>query len=165
MNRSLRARHRWMTRSLAVGLPLLFLVAVFARQEAPQMPALPQAVDPSGTGQEQPGALRWESDAVLTHVPAGLRVYDAASSRFGGALEIAPLADPRRPDVLVYWSSRAEVEDRVPEDSHLLGRLAGVQPRRFLLPPAAANRGGSLYLYSLGHQELLDAAPLRGDTP
>lgn len=124
------------------------------------MSALPGVLDPSPS---QPGkaVLRWESRELLQRLPAEVRVYDASGPQFGGAVEIAPIEDPRRPDVIVYWSSDSEIREVVPADSHLLGRLAGVQLRRFLLPPAAATQPGSLYFYSLGHQELVDAAALK----
>lgn len=159
MNRGLRARHRWMTRGIAIVLPLLFLLAVSAREDPAQMSALPSALDPSPTAPANE-VLRWESADLFERVPALVQFYETASSQFGGALNIAPLQEPRLPDLLVYWSSDSAVGAVVPEDSHLLGRLAGSE-RRFLLPQAAATQAGSLYLYSLGHQELVDAVALK----
>lgn len=61
------------------------------------------------------------------------------------------------PDVLVYWSREPVVGSKLPRDAVLVGRFApGVLPR------PASRSAGYLILYSLAHQEVIDAARLGG---
>ena len=125
------------------------------------MASLPDALDTTAPA-AQGTRLRWESAEGLRELPAVLRLYEPVAPGFGVGLEIEPLAAPRRPDVLVYWSSDSQVSDQLPEKSYLVGRLEGARKQRFPLPPESNRRPGSMYLYSLGHQELVDAAALGG---
>jgi hypothetical protein len=82
----------------------------------------------------------------------------AAGAGMGAVLELRPLEDWKRPDLLVYWS---ETEAEAPGPaSTLIGKLAGTQRRRFALPLAASIAPGWITVFSLGHQETVFHAAL-----
>ncbi len=94
------------------------------------------------------GSKVWESNSVFTELPSRVELL-RDGNRYG--LRITPDRDPLLPDVLVYWSE--EASDELPKNANLLGRLSGAQTRAFALP---ADGNGHLYLFSLGHQTLVD---------
>jgi hypothetical protein len=147
----LRRAHRIATAALALVVPPAFALAIAARPELPPPTAIPPVLrDAAPTGVlVAEGDDLWPGLAIRTRLFAG--AGDAAQ------VELIPLVDLARPDVLVYWS-RDTATDRLPEGAVWLGRLAGVAPRLFALPASA--RGGRLHLYSLGHAQWLGSALL-----
>jgi hypothetical protein len=152
----LRRRHRLWTGLLAVTLPPAFAFALWSRPSPLRMEDLPAALDPAAPA---PGVVLWERDDLFGSMPARARLLAEVAGGPPVAVELAPHADPMRPDVLVYWSAGDARE--IPPGAVLLGRLAGARTRRFELPEPARRTAGRLHLYSLGHQALLDSAPLR----
>ena len=61
------------------------------------------------------------------------------------------------PDVLVYWSGEPVSGSVLPRDAVLVGRFVPD-----VLPSPASRSAGYLILYSLAHQEVIDAARLGG---
>lgn len=149
-----RRRHRIAIGALAAVVPPLLAIALLARP-APTEPgaeiAAPDAPPAS--------ALLWERDDRWPRLPIRTRLWALRPDGPAAVVELAPARDPLRPDVLVYWAPIGTPE-RLPEGAFLLGRLAGASSRRFALPAEAASGGGRLWLYSLGHHELLDSASL-----
>lgn len=143
----LRRRHRVATLALAVLMPPSLAVAVLARSEATTS-SVPVAL----VGDRTADSPRWSRDDLFAEVPIRARRF--AGDR-GAIIELQPLRDPLLPDLLVYWSSGG-VGDALPEGARLLGRLAGMEARRFALPAPR----GTLHLYSLGHARLVDGAAL-----
>ena len=143
----LRRRHRAATIALAVLMPPALAVALIERSEVP-----PSAVPVALLADTTSGSPRWSRDDLFAAVP--IRARGFAGER-GALVELQPLRDPLLPDLLVYWSAGG-AGDALPEGAQLLGRLAGVEARRFALPAA----GGSLHLFSLGHARLVDSAAL-----
>jgi hypothetical protein len=146
----LRARHRAMVGALALTLPLGFAAAIGGR--------VPEAAGPL------PEALaeeRAELGPVLREVAAasGGRRFELALDR-AGVVELAQVSGERAPAVLAYWSAGAP-GDELPGDAVLLGSL-GEGARRFALPPAAGEGSGTVFVFSLGHGEVLAALPLGG---
>jgi hypothetical protein len=156
----LRRRHRRAIAALAVVFPPLFALALLARPEPAALEALPAAL------LAEPAAAYplWERSDLWAALAIRTRLLAVQAGGLPAAVELAPERDPMRPDVLVYWAgeeeARAAGERRLPAGAFLLGRLAGARARRFALPTAAATGPGRLYLYSLGHQALLDVAVL-----
>jgi hypothetical protein len=152
LNASLRRRHRVAWIVLALLVPPAFAAALAWRPALPPPSAIPAAL------RTEPGAdaLAWERDDLWPELPIRTRLLTGGS---GPVVELVPLRDPMKPDVLIYWAAEGTA-DRVPDGARLLGRLSGVEPRRLVLPPAAQERAGRLYLYSLGHGELVDTAAL-----
>jgi hypothetical protein len=148
----LRRLHRIATVALACAVPPAFALAIAAR------PVPPPGEIPAALADEPPaGALAFERDDLWR--PLAIRTRLFAGDGAEPVVELAPLADPARPDVLVYWSADAAA-DHLPEGARWLGRLAGTTPRRFALPPEARGRAGRLHLYSLGHAQWLGSAAL-----
>jgi hypothetical protein len=143
----LRRRHRVATIALAALMPPALAVALIERAEAPTS-AVPVAL----IGDVTIGSPRWSRDDLFAAL--SIRARGFAGER-GAVVELQPLLDPLLPDLLVYWSADG-AGDALPEGAQLLGRLAGVEARRFALPAPS----GRLHLYSLGHARLVDSAAL-----
>jgi hypothetical protein len=102
------------------------------------------------------GEVFWSSAEVFADLPSDVRLLREGETL---ALEIDPRGELLAPDVLVYWAPGEDLKSELPESARLLGRLAGSQARRFTIAPPGP---GSLYLYSLGHHELLARGALPG---
>lgn len=136
--------------ALLAGITLVGLAfALTAREEAPT--AALAVTDLEAETFE--GEMVWERRSLFTELPARVTLLRGD----GFAVQITPHTDPLLPDVLVYWSPRLSPE--IPENAHFLGRLAGAETRTFRLPKEAF---GALYLFSLGHQQLIDRADISG---
>jgi hypothetical protein len=147
VNRALRTGHRGVWIALALLLPLLLVAALRARQPVPPgAPLEPAPATATGAPVHDVHGL-WDQAAIDTRAWRDAR---------GLVLELEPRRDLQRPDVLVYWAAGGP-PDRLPDDAHLLGTLAGTQRRQFVLPGNGAAR---LYLYSLGHQEIVTTGVL-----
>ncbi|MCP3919664.1 MAG: hypothetical protein GY711_29375 [bacterium] len=144
----LRKRHRRMVNTLAVVLPIGFAAAIAAR---PSWPTNDVEWWP-GAGIEagHAGTRTWTVDAL--DLELGLTA--AGMARPWSSLTVRPGTDPRLPDVLVYLAPSASPAESVPEDAHLLGKLAGADARTFtwIGPPPTE---GCVYFYSLAHRELV----------
>jgi hypothetical protein len=147
----LRARHRLWTGALAVAVPVLYVLALAARTEPPAV-ELPPALAEDAFGD----VLREMDDLFAEHAVA-TRVRRGSG---GFQVELEPATAIVAPEVLVYWSPSAAMGDKMPAEAFLLGSLAGTRARAFALPAAALGRDGWLLLYSLGHQQVLDAGAL-----
>ncbi len=146
----LRRRHRLMTASLAVVVPVLYVVALTARPDEPvaQLPAA-LASPPAGELDNDFGELFTDPQIVVRSRSDGTTWW----------LELEPRRPIARPEVLAYWS-RSAATGRLPEDAYLIGSLTGDRTRAFELPREALGRAGTLVLYSLGHQEIVASTRL-----
>ncbi|HSJ98008.1 MAG TPA: hypothetical protein VLC53_13085 [Myxococcota bacterium] len=151
----LRRRHRVFSAALAALVPPAFAVALAARP--PEAP-LSDSIPPLLAASPAVGVERWASDELWSPLGIRTRLFEPAA-RGGPVVELAPARDLRRPSLLVYWAPSG-APGALPPRAHLVGRLAGAEARRFTLPPTARLRPGRLYLYSLGHYELLGSAAL-----
>ncbi len=154
----LRSQHRSTFVLLAMVLIVGLVLALGGRKAAPTDPRAqgePSILEPAAP-ELRAGVMRTEA------IELRWRLWEAGAT-VGRILELTPARDLQRPDLLVYWSDSG-ASDELPLQSLLLGSLAGVQTRRFVLPAgkSESKRGGRLYLYSLAHQELiatLEVAP------
>ena len=137
--------------ALLAGITLVGLAFALTAREETRTAALP-VTDLEAEAFE--GLTVWESLSVFVELPARVALLRGGA---GFAVQITPETDPLLPDVLVYWSPRSSPE--IPEDAHFLGRLAGAETRTFRLPSEAS---GTLYLFSLGHQQLIDRGEISG---
>ncbi len=157
----LRRRHRLMTASLAVVVPVLYVVALTARPEETTA-VLPLALSEGSTadsgkaGGANPGDLDNDFGELFTDPRVVVRSRSDGTTWW---LELEPRQPITRPEVLVYWS-RSAATGRLPEDAYLIGSLAGDRARAFELPQEALGRAGTLVLYSLGHQEIVASTRL-----
>lgn len=151
----LRARHRWMTRGLAVIVPLAFAASIIAR------PAWPTDPSKNGLRNAAPGAAELPAELAPTLLDdLGVSYFVTAAGRLHCHVE----RGLPRPDVLVYWTAD-DAPDALMDEAQLLGPLGGEGSRSFLLPRDAATGEagvftGSLVFFSLGHGELVATAPV-----
>lgn len=148
----LRRRHRAMTLAAALLAGAGIGAALSLRPEV----AISRAEIAGPDSASSRGEVVWSSADVFADLPSDVRLLREDSLR---ALEIDPRGALLAPDVLVYWAPGADLQAEIPENARLLGRLSGSEARRFALAEAGA---GSLYLYSLGHHELLARGSLPG---
>ena len=157
MIRPLRQSHRILMGVLAVSLPVAVFLALIGRESPPPVRGtLPGLTQPSLAGFNR--LLRRETGIRLGEALVEIRLYTAADpDRLAVVITTLPNQAFRVPDLLVYWTDSASSPTRpAPEESNLLGSLAENRPAAFVLPEAAASRGGRLLFYSLAHEELLD---------
>lgn len=148
MIRSHRRAHRVVSLVLLAVLPALVVFGLVTRKPPPTLAELPpqlraQVVAPQMT-------LRFASDSWWPDLPITSYLFaDSGSYLLFLFLEqVIPY-----PDVLVYWSESPPA-DLGPPDANavLLGALSAVSVARFDLAPQLVESGGTLFLYSLGHQ-------------
>lgn len=148
----LRRRHRWMITVLSLVVPLLFFAALSQR---PQHDLNRTDVDRRDTSQTERLTPFFDNSTI-----EGRLLHEGASTK----LQVTTLAAPRQPDLLLYWSPGPASADLpsagLPSDAVLLGPLPARAHRSYHLPPAITDE--HLLLYSLAHQELIDATPLVG---
>ncbi len=161
MIRPLRRTHRIVSVALVLTLPAGLMLALRARVVWPlhEGPLMPVYVPETGV-EERPGI--WGELAIETRVWSNDTIALVIPSP-DPLLELTPLEDLRRPDMLVYWS-RATSPQRgassPPADARLLGSLAGTQRSVYQLPHEARRHDGWLVLYSLAHREVIAIAQL-----
>jgi hypothetical protein len=151
----LRQRHRRVFAALSVLLPVAFAVGIAARRPAPSVATLPAGL---GSALEQSAALVWERSDLFAKAPVQVQLYRADPERWAVALSAGP--DFVKPDLIVYWAAgNTAVTDELPSNAVLLGAFTSGALR---LPPEAASEGGSLILFSLADQEVVDVSkPVR----
>lgn len=142
MNRRLRIRHRRTLGLLTVLVPVGFAAALSVRAGVPEMARVPH---PTSASPDWPAGTVEVLDSVDWRARFDARL---ASDGRRAVLELRPLEDWELPDLLVYWT---EVETDAPGPSSvLIGKLAGTQRRRFVLPSTSP---GWITIFSLGHEE------------
>ncbi len=161
MIRPLRRRHARHVLTLALILPVLLTAALLARpdEQLAQM-SFPPSLLATQDVQPLPSSDPGRGDIAL---PGGIGVIRAAQLGMDDSsldLEFGEL--PASPSLLLYWAPMASlsitVDDVVlPTDAVLLGAPQPRSAGRFPLPAAALAGDGVLFVYSLGHRELLGA--------
>jgi hypothetical protein len=181
-----RRIHRLIVLFLAPVALGVFVAAVIDRASAPDASPAANLLRRTSVSVDRAierGDVIWSREDLFVNWPARVIAY-----QFSGevaergpvpsshrALEIKPLRPIGKPDVLLYWAPATEGASTqspdgraltsLPADAHLLGRIGGTGIRRFKLPghgdwTASRASGGSLILYSLGHQEVIAAGGL-----
>lgn len=152
MIRPLRQRHRHMVIALGILLPVAFAVGIAARKPVPVVSELPAAL----TGAPQKfAAVVWERGDLFTKTPVHVRLLrgQGGVGRFGIGLSAAK--DFVKPDLIVYWvAGNPVVTDGPPADAILLGTFGATLP----LPDESAKSSGSLILFSLADNEIVDVS-------
>lgn len=154
MIRALRVRQRLLVPVVAaISVPLV-VVGLVLRTPDPVTDALPAVLRGLAAPESAPAL---DGDAGFADLACHAHVWDAVPGLPGPVLELSPEADPRRPDLLLYWMRDGEAKGPGP-NSQLLGRLDGTTPTVFSLPAEARTARGTLLLYSLAHGEPVDHA-------
>ena len=139
MIQPLRTYHRWTVELMGIFLPVIFLAGLAAR--------------PSATKANQP-------EAAITHTiyksKAAWKVHEITTTvSSGGELQLVPASELKYPDLLLYWSPDASRSfNTIGANAKLLGAFD--PSRRYRLPEDW--RRGSLLLYSLAQQKMVDVA-------
>ncbi len=148
----LRQRHRRLFAIIGVLLPIAFTIGIAARKPVPSTATTPgDLAAASGNFIPTDGEL-WN----LFQRPS-IRVrllYQPGTPR--RAIRLFAIRDFAKPDLLVYWSpGRLVLKDRLPTNATLLGSFNALALE---LPAAAAKTEGSLILFSLADQEIVDVS-------
>lgn len=146
----LRLRHRRVFAIMGVLLPIAFVFGIAARRPVPSKEKLPMLV----AGSSENFVPAGEELESLFHRPS-IRVrplHQPGSSR--RAIRLVATADFAEPDLLVYWvPGSPAVTNQLPATATLLGSF---NAPALVLPDAALNTEGSLILFSLADQEVVD---------
>lgn len=135
----------------------MLLAAVAVRPNEPRGPLAGPLASPATVA--PPSAAR---EVVLANdeafeVPVDLMVTGGAGAY---ALVLAPREPLVVPAMVVYWAPAPGTGDGLPEGAQLLGAFDGVTTTRWPLPHGPT---GAVVIYSLGHQRVVDRAPIAGD--
>jgi hypothetical protein len=166
-----RRFHRGLQWILWPLVVLVFSVALASRRPDPRIAPWPDWLTASVAKPAEPLRPSSPADArvgvLLDSSEDAFGTWPARLSRWSGRrIEITPLRPLDRPELLVYWIPGEIEAGALPDDAHLIGRLASSRPHRFALPDAAAPKGGTfgaggqILIYSLGHQEIVATARL-----
>jgi len=158
MIRPLRQRHRVSMVILALTVPALFVAGLLARRPMPAT-ALPPALsvpelDPSQVLISQ---LKSTGDGLALSITT--LKPEPGSDRL--RLSVRLIADPKLPELLVYWHAGSAPATAIEDESYLLGTLIGTAPASFQLPEQASTEPGSLIFFSLAQQVVVDSVALR----
>ena len=150
----LRQRHRHMVIVLGIFLPLAFAVGIAARKPVPGMTSLPKELVASP---HNFAVTEWERADLFMKIPIRVRLLRerAGAGRF--AVEFSAPKDFVKPDLIVYWvPGNPNSTDALPENARLLGVF---NPSVALsLSPDAVSSSGTLVLYSLADQEVVEVS-------
>jgi hypothetical protein len=153
MIRPLRQRHRRLVIALGIFLPVAFAAGIAARKPTPVMAALPAALAPASP---KFTALAWERPGLFAKAPMQVRLWREHKDAGQFALNLVAPQDFIKPDLLVYWiPANTSVTDALPANATLLGAFAAPA---LPLPDEATKTNGSLILYSLADNEIVDVS-------
>jgi hypothetical protein len=145
MIRPLRQRHRQVFIALGIFLPMVFAFGIVARKPAPVMPDM-MATMAGETPSENPV---WERTDSFAKVPVKISLLR------GPVIKLSAGKDFVKPDLLVYWAaSVSNPADGLPADAVLLGAFGAA----LSLPETALKSSGTLVLYSLADNEIVDVS-------
>lgn len=149
MTRSLRSAHRRIVALLAISLPPLLSVALAVRRDLPVNEKLP---GDSVSRVESTSAGEPAFESLAPGIWARTLRGETGEPR---AVEIRFDADPRVPDLLLYWGSESRAKNELPEDALLLGSASGAGTETFEIFESTRRRNGSVLLYSLARHEVV----------
>jgi hypothetical protein len=154
---SLRQRHRRMFALIGVLLPLAFVAGIVARRTVPATSMLPPEL--SNTPAQTFTATGYEREDAFENAPVTIRLWRDLSTGQAAVGFSAP-KDFVKPDLIAYWITRQPTNrTELPADVVLLGSFVATA---LPLPAEAATAEGSLILFSLADQEIVDISkPLR----
>jgi hypothetical protein len=144
MIQEIRFAHVSVVKIMAVGLPVLFISGLVARN-APHPTPVNQVFRSRQVEVVWAGSDSFRADGVK---------IDVRISEGGEYIELQSKDWINAPDLFVYWSPEAAAEGIIPERARLLGAFL---PRRGEIYRLAQDeRGiGQVWIYSLAHQRVL----------
>jgi len=147
---SLRKRHRNIFAVLGALLPIAFVVGIAVRRTAPSVATLPPELLPQT---QTFTATEYEREDLFARSPVKVRLWEDVSTGQKAVGFVAP-KDFVKPDLLAYWvAGQPAIAEELSPDAVLLGSfVATVLP----LPSQATNSEGSLILFTLADQEIVE---------
>lgn len=146
---------------IGVLLPLAFGVGIVARRTVPETSVLPPELSTSSA--QTFTATGFERDDAFENAPVKIRLWrDLSTGQF--AVGFGAPKDFVKPDLIAYWiTGQPTNRTELPTSAVLLGSFVTTA---LPLPAEATTAEGSLILYSLADQEIVDVSkPLRfGDS-
>lgn len=150
---SLRRHHRHIFIALRVLLPVAFAVGVVARKSVPTMNELPVALVAAPQKFE---AVEWERADLFAKSPIGVRLLREQKDAGRFAISFSAVKDFVKSDLIVYWvAGNPNITAPLPDNAILLG---GFGMTALLLPDEVVKSDGSLILYSLADNEIVDVS-------
>jgi hypothetical protein len=149
----LRARHRVIFAVLAIALPVIFVLALRARDDERNIAALPETIASDGPDLGERG-----NTYVTVHNGEEFRFAFDSTPRL---VAVEQVSGERAPDLLVYWTPSAPQMHELPSGSILLGAL-GERERRFVLPDAVNEHTGAFVVFALAHGAVIAVVNLNG---
>jgi len=152
MTLALRRRHRRILAALSVLLPVALAAGIVARRTVPDATALSAALSSST---QTFTATGHELVDLFPSTPVRVSLWrERDNGRF--AVGFVAARDFTKPDLLAYWTAgHPSTAGKLPSEATLLGGFVG---RPLTLPVEAASAEGSLILFSLADQEVVDVS-------
>jgi len=151
MIRPLRRLHCRAVIALGILLPAAFVVGVAARRPIPRMASLPVGLT---TSPQPSGVTIWQRDDLFKGTSIQVRLLRDPIGRFTVAFSAVRYFV--KPDLIVYWVAASPVGAGVlPDNARLLGSF---ESPSLTLPAESATTSGSLILYSLADQEVVNVS-------
>ena len=153
MIRPLRQRHHRIVITLGILLPVAFVMGIAARRPIPIANQLPSAF---GNAAQPFESAIWQQNDLFAKSAIRVRLWREHSSAGRFAVSFSAASDFVKPDLLVYWSAEAaSVTNVLPDNAILLGAFAS---QTLPLPEAAEKSAGTLLLFSLADNEIVDVS-------
>lgn len=153
MIRPLRQLHRRTFAVLGIALPVAFAISIAARKPVPSVANLPAELNSSS---KKLAETVWEREDLFARVVVRVQLSRGAAGVGGYAVSLSASLDFVKPDLIVYWvPGNPNVSDTVPENAQLLGSFSASGLK---LPSESATGIGSLILFSLANQEIVDVS-------
>jgi hypothetical protein len=157
MIRPLRQLHRRTFALLCFALPVAFGISVVARKPVPTVANLPAELNASAN--ESTEAV-WERDDLFTKAAVRVKLSRGMAGLERDVISLSASPDFAKPDLIVYWlGGNPNVSDTLPDAAQLLGSFSASALK---LPTESAINIGTLILFSLANQEIVDVSkPVR----
>lgn len=162
----LRRAHARAWLAVAAMAPVVLAAALLARPSTPVVPGLPPELARFVGGPASPRSTpSFTSDDAWAPLPLRMRLFGAP--RGSRAIELAPRAPLRAPDLLLYASpapaeARPAPGDPLPAGAVLVGHVAGTRTQQMGGVPAGFP---TLVLYSLARGEVVGSAAIPFEEP
>lgn len=150
MIQPLRTVHRHAFIALAALLPIILAAALIARHQIPSVRPAIFSIPQDAIRLKQVFAA-WNKNSLDTEF------YSEPQNPSGVLAVLKARRDLDAPDLLLYWS-QSDPNSAGIIQARLLGSF--VAGKSYSLP--AGTKGGTLVLYSLAHQEIVDSARIEG---
>jgi hypothetical protein len=150
MIQPLRTVHRRASVVMAVVLPTVLFVGLAARRPVSRLGGRAVGL-PDRVQLLKETAGGWRRHTIQTSL------YGELDPPYNFYVALNPAKPLNEPDLLVYWSGAPAADSNLPDGARLLGEF---EPARVVALPSDLQPGGTLILFSLAHQSVIDSAAL-----